>query len=528
MLKTFRSKVLFTLSIFIICGFSVLYFVISNGYNKMVVKEGKDIAQMIGESVFQTIRMSMNVGIREVMDVAIDEARGIRGIESAVIYKSKLVEEMYGNPNKQAIPPDIQEIFNSKTQIISNDSKGDGFILKKPLISNESCLQCHANAKNGDVLGVLELNLSLSSMYEQIDETQNYMLIVMIIACILILVGLYIFFEKELVKPLNQLQDMTKDLTDGGSGDLTKRIFIKSHDEVGTTSSYVNKFIETIQSTISLSKAVSEENTLTCMRLSSIAEILSKNSDEQFLLVDKVHLLASEVSKQLEIAEETTNYTMGDINATEETLDKFTTNLQNSVELITQLAQTQEEAVGNVEDLTQHANHIREVISIINDISMQTNVLALNASIEAARAGEHGRSFAVVADEVKQLADKTRKSLCEISGNINLVTQSISDVQQTIMNVATSMRDITNATEPLIKDAYNTKEKLKITKDNSLKLRDINTIITQSTKDLNTMMKDITNRSESTQSVGHNIQHVVNDMTKKAKELEDSISKFKT
>ena len=71
MLKTFRSKVLFTLFIFIVCCFGGLYLTIANGFNKMAAKEGKEIAQMIGDSVFQTIRMGMNIGVREVLDAGI-------------------------------------------------------------------------------------------------------------------------------------------------------------------------------------------------------------------------------------------------------------------------------------------------------------------------------------------------------------------------------------------------------------------------------------------------------------------------
>lgn len=528
MLQTLRSKVLFTLLVCIVCGFGGLYFVITNGFNKMAENEGKDIAQMIGDSVFQTIRMSMNIGVREIMDAGIKEASTINGIQSISIYRSPSIDEIWGKHDNTPMPDSIQAIFNTKTQHIDGYAKRGDFMLKKPLIAKESCLECHTNVQVGDVLGVLDLNISLGSMYNQIDETQQHLLITMISAGILALIGLYIFFERELVKPLNNLKDMAKDLTEGGSGDLTKRINVRGQDEVGTTSTYVNRFIETIQNTISLSKVVSEENTTTCLKLSGIAEILSKNADKQFVLVDKINILTLDVGKQLEIVEQTTSDTIEDIDSTESTLVEFTTNLQDSINLITDLARSQDGVVEHVDNLTEHANHIREVISIINDISDQINVLALNAAIEAARAGEHGRSFAVVADEVKQLAERTRKSLGEISSNINLVTQSISDMQHTIVEVASSMRTITGATEPLIIHANDTKEKLKITKDKSLKLKTINNAIAKSTSDLNNMMNDMMTHSKSTQAVGHNINEVVGEMTQKAQALEDSISKFKT
>ena len=75
MLQSFRSKVLFTLFVFIIIGFSVLYQIVSTGYEDMVVKEGKRNAQMLGDSIFQTVRMSMNIGVREMIDAGLDNAR---------------------------------------------------------------------------------------------------------------------------------------------------------------------------------------------------------------------------------------------------------------------------------------------------------------------------------------------------------------------------------------------------------------------------------------------------------------------
>lgn len=104
------------------------------------------------------------------------------------------------------------------------------------------------------------------------------------------------------------------------------------------------------------------------------------------MLVDNVNVLTLEAGKQLEIVEQTTSHTIYYIDNTESTLVEFTIKLQDSINLITHLAHSQEGIVAYVDDLTTYANHIREVISIINDISNQINVLALNAAIEAARA----------------------------------------------------------------------------------------------------------------------------------------------
>lgn len=118
------------------------------------------------------------------------------------------------------------------------------------------------------------------------------------------------------------------------------------------------------------------------------------------------------------------------------------------------------DAVASMQEITAEADKITDIVTLIDSIAFQTNILALNASVEAARAGEYGRGFAVVAGEVRQLANRSASAAHEIKGLINASNTQVSngatlvdtakqrmqDIDQRIQRVNDLFADITAAT----------------------------------------------------------------------------------
>jgi methyl-accepting chemotaxis protein len=443
MFNTVKSKIIFSTLLFSFLGLGAIYGYLTTTFHDFSNETAKRSMSMLSESIFQSLTGSMLAGDPAVVAEAIAYAQKIEGIEALKVEKSQAVIELYSPESKFTADPMIIDVFKSKTPQVSETQNGIHTIrLLKPLIAEDRCLACHSNVQTGDVLGVMDLVVSLEKNDEEIAKTQTILLIALSVVVIVFVSVLNLFFGKEVLTPLEGLRSRIGALVSGDK-DLTKRLEVTKKDEFADAAVAVNNFVSMVQETVNEVKALGQQNSMIATTITSATRTISDGVEQERLIVEattqKSHSIKEILSGAIAVSEQTQRNVA---NANEELVTAKDA-LSKLVSEVDGYIETEHEMSTQLVSLRHDADQVKNVLGVIKDIADQTNLLALNAAIEAARAGEHGRGFAVVADEVRKLAERTQKSLTEIEISVGTIVQAINDVSDRMGDNAKNMNELT-------------------------------------------------------------------------------------
>lgn len=328
--------------------------------------------------------------------------------------------------------------------------------------------------KQKNVIGIRFIGIPISEIDVIIkngmsDFIQNLSIALLVLFFLSIISSVLI--SRSITKPLVQTITILKDISEG-EGDLTRKIEVKSHDEVSDMATYFNLTFDKIRNLVALVRSQSNSLLILGENLSSnmtetataINEITAniqsiKNQTlSQSASVTETSATMEQISKGIDklnqlILDQSANVTESS-SAIEEmmaNIGSVTTTLVKNSENIKQLTFSSEAGrkvldiiTLAIKDVAKESDGLMEIGQIIQNIASQTNLLSMNAAIEAAHAGDSGRGFAVVADEIRKLAESSSTQTKTIGTVLKRIKDSIAKIIIYSEDVATNFNTIEN------------------------------------------------------------------------------------
>ncbi len=322
-----------------------------------------------------------------------------------------------------------------------------------------------------------------------------------------------------------QLLDLLSEVEGASHGDLTVRAEVTA-GEIGTVADFFNSIIESLRQIVTQVKrsavqvsASLGENEDAVRRLSEDA---LQQAEETTRTLDTVEQMTQSIQRVADSAQQAAKVAR----TASETAEKGGDAMDLTVQNILGLRETVGETAKKVKRLGESSQQISKVVSLINQIAMQTNLLAINAGIEAARAGEEGQGFAVVAEEVGELAARSAAATQEIEKIVDVIQRETNQVVEAMEQSTAQVVEGTHRVEDAKKSLTQIVEVSRQIDVLVQSISDATVSQVLTSASVSKLMKEVAQVSERTSDSSRQVSDALRQTVEIAQGLQDSVGAF--
>jgi two-component system chemotaxis sensor kinase CheA len=237
-------------SLFIISGIVILY-TITTKLSHDNISSTKSNLDMFSISIFNILRNVMNTGDSALIKKAENDSRNISGVENLDIIKSKALIELYAPHESFTNNTLLLEVFEKKENKIIEIHTNDKHSLRmlKPMIASNECLSCHANQKEGDVIGVMDISFSLNQYDKNVEETIWEIVLVSSFLALLN-IGIILYLIQRATQPIEGLKHGFRRLLDSSQSHNDIQLKARTKDEIGEVINLFNQYMDKLNKEI--------------------------------------------------------------------------------------------------------------------------------------------------------------------------------------------------------------------------------------------------------------------------------------
>ncbi|MGF2034349.1 MAG: methyl-accepting chemotaxis protein [Nostoc sp. CmiVER01] len=323
-----------------------------------------------------------------------------------------------------------------------------------------------------------------------------------------------------------QLLQLLNEVEGAARGDLTVRADVTA-GEIGTVADFFNSIVESLRDIVTQVQAAATH----------VNTAIGSNEGAIRHLAEEALTQAAEINRTLDAVDQMTLSMKGVAESAEKaafvanhaahTATKSGQAMDLTVQNILSLRKTVGETAKKVKRLGESSQQISRVVSLINQIAIQTNLLAINAGIEAARAGEEGQGFAVVAEEVGELAVRSAAATQEIEQIVENIQRETSEVVQA-MEIGTSQ--VVEGTRIVEEAKQSLSEILDVSREIDSLVQSISTATAsqvETSQSVSQLMKDIAAVSQRTSDSSRQVSESLQQTVEISHQLQETVEAFK-